>query len=98
MARVYRYSGYQCYRVKQDLDCLAVMEALHNPDTAAAIYQSHVAKYSTRPEFSFTNACNTLGHNTWASNLLYGKGPHPLLLSGSRVKRGQITIMLYLTS
>jgi len=92
------YSSYQSYRVKRGLDCLSVKEALHTSDTAVPIYQSHMAKHPTRPESSFTNACYTLGYNTWASNLLYGKGPHPLLLSGSQAKRGQITVMLYLTS
>ena len=92
------YSSYQRYRVKRGLDCLTVKEALHTSDTAVPIYQLHMAKHPTRPESSFTNACYALGHNTWASNLLYGKGPHPSLLSGSQVKRGQITVMLYLTS
>jgi hypothetical protein len=89
--RVDCYSSNQRYRVNQGLGCFTTKkEALHPSDTAAAIYQSHMAKHRRRPGSSFTNVWYTLGHKIWASNLLYGKGPHSFFLPGSRPKHEQI--------
>jgi hypothetical protein len=47
--------------------------ALRSSETSVKISQSQMVKQPTTPESSFTIACFTLGHKTWASNLFMEK-------------------------